>query len=102
MYLILGGLVVAAVAMAASFAGLRLPGWIRALAIGVIPLTMALAVRKQARSEEFRAPLDRNYSTQSTTKRFVSPDTLPRGCWRRRAASRPARTSGSRRRSARW
>ena len=51
MYLILGGLVVAAVAMAASFAGLRLPGWIRALAIGVIPLTMALAVRKQARSE---------------------------------------------------
>ena len=56
MYLILGGLVVAAVAMAASFAGLRLPGWIRALAIGVIPLTMALAVRKQARSEGIPGP----------------------------------------------
>jgi hypothetical protein len=52
MYLIFGGLAVTAAVMAASFtSGLRLPGWIRAVSIGVIPLTMALAVRKQARSE---------------------------------------------------
>ncbi|HSD67380.1 MAG TPA: hypothetical protein VLF95_11800 [Vicinamibacteria bacterium] len=47
MPLILGGLAVAAVATAASFAGLRLPGWISALSIGMIPLTMALAVRQR-------------------------------------------------------
>jgi hypothetical protein len=52
MYLVLGGLGVAAVVLTASFvSGVRLPGWIRAIPIGVIPLTMALAVRKQARSE---------------------------------------------------
>jgi len=51
MYLILGGFVVAAVVLTASFvSGPRLASWTRALAIGAIPLTMALAVRKQARS----------------------------------------------------
>jgi hypothetical protein len=51
MYLVLGGVVVAAAGMAASFvSGLRLPAWIRPLSIGVIPLTMALAVRQQARA----------------------------------------------------
>lgn len=55
-YLILGGLGVAAVAMAAPLAGLRLPGWAHAPAIGVIPLSMALAVRQQARSEGVLGP----------------------------------------------
>lgn len=56
-HLILGGLVVAAVVLTASFvSGTRLPGWIRALSIGVIPLTMALAVRKRARSEGVPGP----------------------------------------------
>ena len=53
MNLILGGFLVAIAGIALAFGpGLNLPGWTSALPILAIPLTMALAVRRQARREE--------------------------------------------------
>lgn len=50
MYLILAGLLVSIVATAMAIAsGLNLPGWAFAPVIAAIPLTMTLAVRRQAR-----------------------------------------------------
>jgi len=55
MNLILGGFLVAIVGIALAFApGVVVPGWTFALPIVAIPLTMALAVRRQARREETR------------------------------------------------
>lgn len=55
MNLILGGFLVAIGGIVAAFIpGLNLPGWTSALSILAIPLTMALAVRRQARLEEAR------------------------------------------------
>lgn len=52
MHLILGGFLVAIAGIALSFVpGLNLPGWTSALSTLAIPLTMALAVRRQARLE---------------------------------------------------
>lgn len=53
MSLILGGLLVTIVAMVSALtSGLNLPSWFYSLSIVVIPLAMALAVRKQARLGE--------------------------------------------------
>ncbi len=55
MNLILGGFLAAIAGIALSFVpGLNLPGWTSALSTLAIPLTMALAVRRQARLEETR------------------------------------------------
>lgn len=55
MNVILGGFVVAIAGIVSSFVpGLNLPGWTPALSILAIPLTMALAVRRQARLGETR------------------------------------------------
>jgi hypothetical protein len=53
---ILGGFLVVVVARASTFAlPVNLPGWTDAILIAAIPLSMALAVRKQARLQETRA-----------------------------------------------
>ena len=52
MNVILGGFLVAIAGIVSSFVpGLNLPGWAPALSILAIPLTMALAVRRQARRQ---------------------------------------------------
>ncbi|MBI5084019.1 MAG: hypothetical protein HZB13_05405 [Acidobacteria bacterium] len=52
MNVILGGFLVAIAGIVSSFVpGLNLPGWTSALSILAIPLTMALAVRRQARRD---------------------------------------------------
>jgi len=51
MHLILGGFLVTIAAVLAAFtAGSNLPGWTNSLMIVPIPLTMALAARRQARA----------------------------------------------------
>ncbi|MBI5084024.1 MAG: hypothetical protein HZB13_05430 [Acidobacteria bacterium] len=52
MNVVLGGFLVAIAGIVSSFVpGLNLPGWTSALSILAIPLTMALAVRRQARRD---------------------------------------------------
>lgn len=56
MYWILGGFLVAIAGTAVAFAvPVNLPGWTAAILILAIPLSMALAVRRQARLQETRA-----------------------------------------------
>jgi hypothetical protein len=56
MYLILAGLLTSIAVTVTSIASeLNLPGWTDALVIAAIPLTMTLAVRRQARLDEGRA-----------------------------------------------